>query len=286
MTENAVTYRPVEPTDSEALIDIAYRAFSAINAAHCFPPDFASPEDARNEMAMIFALPFVEGVLAEIDGRPVGSGFVWHLGEVIGVGPVTVDPDTQGRGIGRGVMQGLLEMVPNARSIRLVQAAFNIRSMSLYASLGFDIREPLVCMTGTPLGIAIKGYSVRPGHADDIGDIATVGHRVLGLDRAMEFSGAIQQGSAAVVVHEERIVGYTTGVGFYGHTVAEDNEGMKALIAAAPEISGPGFFLPTRNGDLFRWCLAHGLRVTQPMSLMSKGNYEEIQGAYLPNILF
>ncbi|HMP83599.1 MAG TPA: GNAT family N-acetyltransferase, partial [Verrucomicrobiota bacterium] len=64
------------------------------------------------------------------------------------------------------------------------------------------------------------------------------------------------------------------------------NDDLKALIAAAGEIGGPGFLLPTRNGDVFRWCLSQGLRVTQPMTLMSHGLYNEPRGAFLPSILF
>jgi hypothetical protein len=61
---------------------------------------------------------------------------------------------------------------------------------------------------------------------------------------------------------------------------------LKALIAAAPEITGPGFLLPTRNSEVFHWCLNQGLRVTQPMTLMSTGLYNEPRGAFLPSILF
>jgi hypothetical protein len=75
-------------------------------------------------------------------------------------------------------------------------------------------------------------------------------------------------------------------VGFFGHAAAETNDDMKALIAAAPEFPGPGFLLPTRNGDLMRWCLDEGLRVVQPMTLMSKGFYQEPKGAFLPSVLF
>jgi hypothetical protein len=44
--------------------------------------------------------------------------------------------------------------------------------------------------------------------------------------------------------------------------------------------------LPTRNGEVFRWCLENGLRVVQPMTLMSVGLYDEPAGAYLPSILY
>jgi hypothetical protein len=109
---------------------------------------------------------------------------------------------------------------------------------------------------------------------------------VHGHTRHNEVAGAIEQGAAKVAFRGNRITGYTTGIGFFGHAVGETNEDLKALIADAGEFGGPGFLLPTRNGDVFRWCLENGLRVVQPMTLMSKDFYREPQGAFLPSILF
>jgi len=80
-----------------------------------------------------------------------------------------------------------------------------------------------------------------------------------------------QKVSATVVEHDRRITGYATVIGFFGHAVGETNKDLKALIGAAKEFAGPGFLLPTRNGELFRWCLSNGLRIEQPMTLMTKG---------------
>jgi len=44
--------------------------------------------------------------------------------------------------------------------------------------------------------------------------------------------------------------------------------------------------VPMRNAPLFAWCLAHGLRVVQPLTLMSLGLYNEPAGAFLPSILY
>lgn len=84
---------------------------------------------------------------------------------------------------------------------------------------------------------------------------------VQGFHRGPELLEAIGQGSATVVEHDGRITGYTTGVGFFGHTVGESNEDLKALIGAAPEFPEPGFLPPTRNGEVLRWCLERGMRV-------------------------
>ena len=83
-----------------------------------------------------------------------------------------------------------------------------------------------------------------------------------------------------------RITGYATEVGFLGHSVAESNEDLKALIGRAEAFTGPGFLLPTRNSDLMRWCLEKGLRVVIPMTLMSTGLYNEPAGAFLPSVIY
>jgi hypothetical protein len=83
-----------------------------------------------------------------------------------------------------------------------------------------------------------------------------------------------------------RVTGYASSIAFFGHSVGETNEDLKALIAAAAEFQGPGILVPTRNAALFRWCLENGLQVVQPMTLMTMGLYNEPAGAYLPSILF
>ena len=83
-----------------------------------------------------------------------------------------------------------------------------------------------------------------------------------------------------------RLTGYTTGIGFFGHAVAETNADLQALIGAAPSFPGPGFLVPMRNAALVRWCLEHGLRIVQPMTLMTMGPYDEPKAAFLPSILY
>ena len=96
----------------------------------------------------------------------------------------------------------------------------------------------------------------------------------------------LSNGTALVVEHGGRVSGYATDIGFFGHAVAAGNDSLVALIAGAERISGPGMLLPSRNGEVFRWCLGRGLRVIQPMTLMSTGLYNEPRGAFMPSILF
>jgi hypothetical protein len=91
---------------------------------------------------------------------------------------------------------------------------------------------------------------------------------------------------ASVVERDGRITGYATPIAFFGHAVGETNDDLKALIAAAPSFPGPGLLVPTRNGALMRWCLAEGLRITQTLTLMTNGLYNEPSGAWLPSVLY
>lgn len=110
--------------------------------------------------------------------------------------------------------------------------------------------------------------------------------QVHGQDRSGELADAMKGGTAVVVERHERITGYVTVLAFFGHAVAETNLDLQALIASAEAFAGPGIIVPTRNSDLFRWCLENGLRVVQPMTLMTLGLYNEPAGAYLPSVLF
>jgi hypothetical protein len=170
--------------------------------------------------------------------------------------------------------------------VRLLQAAYHNRSLSLYAKLGFEVREPCLTLQGAPIGKQVSGYAVRAAAADDLGACDRVCFRVHGHDRSGELRDAIEQGTARVVEHDGNITGYCTDLAFFAHAVGESNEDLKALIGAARAFGGPGFLLPARNGALFRWCLQHGLRVVQLMTLMTMGVYSEPSGAYLPSILY
>ncbi|MDQ3835333.1 MAG: GNAT family N-acetyltransferase [Thermoproteota archaeon] len=274
--------------DAKQCGEICYKAFSAIAEKHNFPSDFPSPEAGVALISRLVTHPKVYGVVAESDGQIVGSNFVDERTIIAGIGPITIDPAMQDRTIGRELMQHVLNRVAQQRfvGVRLVQSAYHNRSLSLYTKLGFVVREPLSLMQGPSLSERIPGYTVRSANMDDLGPCNQLCLKVHGHDRGGELVDAIKRETATIIERSGHIAGYATSVGFLGHAVGETHEEVKALIAAAPEFWGPGFLLPTRNAELFRWCLEHGLRVVQPMTLMSIGLYNEPQGAFLPSILY
>ena len=96
---------------------------------------------------------------------------------------------------------------------------------------------------------------------------------------------SIKQGGARVVLHGDKITGYTTGLAYFNHSVGLTNDDLKALICSATDdhnsYGGPGILIPTRNTALFRWCLDNGLRLVQQLILMTIGLYNEPRGSYI-----
>jgi predicted N-acetyltransferase YhbS len=284
-----LTIRPAKEEDLQELGRICYEAFAAIAQAHNFPPDFPDVARANGLMKMMIGSDRMFGIVAEIDGRIAGSNFMSANDAIFGIGPITIDPRAQNKGAGAALMRAALvhAQEKHAAGVRLVQAGYHTRSLSLYSKLGFEVREQLSCMQGPAIGADIEGYAVRAAEPADAEAANALCRRVHGHDRASEVAQAFANGAPAKVVERQgRLTSYTTGIAFFSHTVGETTDDVKALIGAAESFGGPGFLVPSRNGELMRWCLAHGLRITQPLTLMTIGLYNEPAGAWLPSILF
>ena len=269
-----VTVRRATTEDTAVCGQICFDAFNTINQSHGFPSDFPSVDVATQFISTLFSHPGFYCVVAESDGRIVGSNCLDERSTITGVGPVTIDPQLQNRGAGRLLMQAVLDRATERRAagVRLVQAAFHNRSLSLYASLGFDIREPLSCMQGRTVQRTAPGCKVRPAQSTDIDASKTLALQVHGFDRGQELVEGIEHGTAVLVERGGRITGYSSLLGSFGHSTAETNLDLQALIASADSFAGAGILVPSRNSALLRWCLANGLRVTQPMTLMTNGS--------------
>ena len=283
-----VTLRTGKPGDALACGRICYEAFGAISRTHGFPNEFPSAEAATAPLYAQLTNPGFYSVVAETDHKIVGSNFLDERSPIVGVGPVTVATDAQDRGIGRLLMEDVLQRatVRQAPGIRGVQSAYHTRSLSLYAKLGFEVRAILACMQGAPPHSAFSGYHVRPGTALDIAACDALCVRVHGHHRHSEIADSVSHGGCMIVEHDGRITGYSAGLGFNTHSLGETNEDLKALIATAQAFTGPGILVPAANAALFRWCLDRGLRIVQTMTLMTIGLYNQPAGSYLPSVSY
>ncbi len=285
-----ITLRRAQAQDERECGRICHAAFTAIANAHNFQPDLPDVSVANAIVRAMLTHREFFSVVAEQDGKIVGSNFLDERNSISGIGPITIDPGVQNSGIGGRLMRAVMERSAalGFAGVRLVQAGYHSRSLSLYLKLGFNVREHLSCVQGPAINARIDGYVVRP--ATDAGaDLAACNElceRVHGHSRNGEVRDAISAGAAGIVERDGRITGYTTGIAFFGHTVCETTDDLKALIGAARSIDGPGFLAPSRNGELLRWCLGKGLRIAQTLTLMSKGLYNEPAGAYLCSVTY
>jgi len=285
-----ITVRPAVATDGEACGRIIHEAFKGVADRYGFPPHFPTAQLAIQRAHHCINHPSVYGVVAEREGQIIGSNFLDERDPIRGLGPVTVDPSVQVRGIGRRLMEAVLERARSAVGVRLVQDSFNMLSVSLYASLGFEVKEPLLLMRGKPNGKLPSGIVLRPLEEDDLSECAALCRRVHGFDRLNELRDALKALSPLVAVREGRITAYALALHRWplNHAVADTEEDMKALLltAGATNSEPLSFLLPVRHGNLFRWCLSEGFRAVMPMMLMTMGIYQEPDGCYFPSVLY
>lgn len=287
-TDTATVLREVEPADTETLARILFDAFGQIHDHHRFPRDFPSMEAAMGMLVAWVPHPEVWGVVAERDGRIVGSNFLDERDPIAGVGPITVDPQGQNAGVGRKLMEAVIERGKDAPGIRLVQDAFHMRSLSLYTSLGFEVTASCVVMSGTPEG-HVQRVDVRPLTEDDLEECGALCKKVHGFPRTGALRDALQAFAPQVAERDGRIVAYATTLNFWpmAYGVAETEDDMKGLLVGAAETTREplALLVPLRSG-LFPWCLAHGMRAVKPMNVMARGPYEEPQGSWFPSVLY
>ncbi len=288
-----ITIRSATEADAQACGRICYEGFRAVTDRHGYPPVFASIEVATRRLAAFLANPSVFGLVAELEGkrRIAGFNFLSERDPVRAIGPIAVDPSLHGSGIGRHLMQAALDRARGAPSVRLVQESYNIQSLSLYASLGFDAREVYAVVTGTPAPAALPpDWEVRPLREGDIPACEWLQQHVLGYSRINELRETLAAGAPWAALRDGRLRAYASVPTSWqaNHAMAETDEDLQALLLGAAR-SRPeplALLIPVRRAELFRWCLAQGLRAVRPMTLMSVGKYREPQGAYVPSVLY
>lgn len=284
-----VAIRRAQPSDIDVCARINYEAFKDISDRHLFPTDFPTLDFATEITSLLIENPSCFDIVAESEGSVVGCGFMDERNPIRGIGPVSVDRTFQGKGTGRQIMKALLKQGQDALGIRLVQESFNLASLSLYVSLGFEVKEPLLLLEGKFRSQPQYDFEVRPMVSEDVDECEALCKRVYRCDRTSEIKYALNHLSPLVANKQGQIVAYTCAVSTVGYSVAESEADMQALLLGAAAYS-PGevlcFHLPLRYASLFRWCLQEGLRGLKPLAVMAIGEYQQPAGCYFPSYLY
>jgi ribosomal protein S18 acetylase RimI-like enzyme len=281
-----VIYLEPKPAHIAALGCICFEAFGHLHDFHRVPRDFPQRVEAEKAISLFTLRPEFFGVAAEVEGRMAGANFLSTMDKVGGIGPITVAPDFQGCGIGRGLMERVLEHAHHKRmrELRLVQEAINTTSLSLYSSLNFVVREPLGKMIIKPS--AISDSSIRLAHAGDLSKLGELGERLYGVNRSRELALWLSM-DFKVLVHEKRgqIRGYFMP-GKLGHGAANTVEDMLAMIGEAGRLvpaESASFLCPLRNSELLHNALLSGHRLQKVLNYMTRGKYLPPEGVWTPS---
>lgn len=278
---------PPEPQHIPELARICFEAFKDIHDRHAFPRDIPNLELASQIMGLFISGKNFHGVAARVDGRLVGSNFISCTDAVGGVGPITVDPAFAGRGVGRALMKSVLDYAQQKgmEQIRLQQDSFNTKSLSLYASLGFDVRTPVGLMDAKPAAMADP--MVRHATVADLDALDNLTRRIYRCSRRGEITTLLGMNLPMFLREREgKVRGYFIP-GFMGHGVAETETDALALIGEAmrrvpPEVAV--YFCPLTLGNFYRAALKSGHRLRKIMTYMSLGPFAQPTGIWMPSI--
>lgn len=280
---------PARPEHVSEIGRICYEAFWDIADQHGFPPDFPSAAVARQVTGMLVQRDDFYGVTALLDGTPVGSNFLSLSDEVAGLGPITVEIPRQGQDIGRALMQDVIDY---ARSkgidrIRLQQDGFNMASLSLYASLGFDQKNACVLMQPAPA--SESDGTIRPLAEADLPACEELSRQIYKSSRRNEVAATLRWGMPCFVRERQgRVVGYLIPI-IFGHGVAETEDDALALAGEAARSVPPELarvFCPISQASLYRKLLKSGCRAIKLMNLMAIGPCESPDGVWMPSVLY
>ena len=278
--------RQARAEDVPELGRICYEAFKDLSDRHGFPSDFATVEFTQQVVGMFVAQEQGYSVAAYDGDTAKGSNFINMWGDVAGIGPVSVDIAAQGEGLGRRLMDDVIAAARNQghEMIRLCQDSFNMQSLALYTSMGFDTKEPLAYMELAASGEPDPGF--RPATASDFDAMDELCQSTYNVSRKGEYEVFLALGFPMFVLDRGHVTGYLISSAL-GHGVAETTEDLLTLLAGyGANAPGAHSFVPIRDGELYRGALAAGHRNIKVMNLMSLGPYEEPQGTYAPSVMF
>lgn len=176
-----------------------------------------------------------EGMVAEADGKLIGTVMAWRFGETTAtIGMVIVSPAAQGRGIGRQLMEAMIERLGD----RTIVLNATEEGLPLYLKLGFVETGRIYQHQGpapdVPLTELRPGERVRPkGKAD--GELAELYGKASGMERQALFDALAADSRTVVLSQDQHPVGFAMlrrfGRGWsIAPVVAPDAPGAKALI--------------------------------------------------------
>lgn len=212
----SVVIRPMGERD----VDAADRAMRlAFGTFFGFPEPAKFRADAEMIRPRWTADPSV-ALVAELDGRVVGSGLGADWGSMFIIGPVSVHPELWSRGIARHLMDGLIGLIA-ARSAVTLAGLFthpqSTKHVRLYESYGFlpnyltgVMSKPIAAAGAADTGTLLSRLSAAERTAALAGCRAVTAAVYPGLDLSREISAVADQrlGDTVLLMDGHDVAGF------------------------------------------------------------------------------
>ena len=258
----AIKYRKFMPADLEA----AHRLSLSVKWPH-----------RREDWAFVLGLG--SGYVAEDGGRVVGTILYWKHGERhASLGMVIVDPESQGKGIGRELMSLALADLEG----RVVLLNATPAGEPLYERLGFRAtgivhQHQGLAHAGTLVAPA-RGERLRPMGRSDARRLAALATRASGMSRGRMLTKLLDVAEGIVLDRGGEVIGFALLRRFgrgqaIGPVVAPDAKRARLLIAHWAAMNPRKFLrIDVHASDgLGAWLGRAGLKKVDTVISMSKG---------------
>ncbi|HWB45716.1 MAG TPA: GNAT family N-acetyltransferase [Hyphomicrobiaceae bacterium] len=277
--------RPARPEDLERADELVVASINDLTERH----GFGQMATSRPPSLQLFSLKDdPDGLwVAEDGGELLGFAWSWVCGDLWFLAQLFVSPGQQGRGIGNDLLARALDHAQKsgAGNRALITFTFNTVSQGLYMRHGFYPRFPIYFfgIARERLAGRLEGPDLRcealEGTASQMRTLAEIDARALGVSREKHHRFLINDPAT-------RGVGLYSGEACVGYAYVSAEGHVGPLAVAEPDALGPAFqtalslaseagtsrvtaFLPGGNDAALGAAVAHGMRITFPMVMMS-----------------
>jgi predicted N-acetyltransferase YhbS len=211
----------------------------------------------------------------EKGGRALATGLWWMFDDTLArIGLVIVAPEAQGRGIGRRLVETLLEDVSPRPIVLLATEA----GLPLYEKLGFAAFDRSVQYQGNYTGDPIQDPRISRVAASAIAEISDIDAAAFGALRGDMLRDLAKTGSVAVLTENGQISGYAMARAFgrgtvIGPLVAATEDDALALFRT---LARPGFVridCPADASTLIEYLQTAGLEDVGASPVMVRGGW-------------
>jgi len=302
--------RPMTPDNRSVFSNTLYRSFNEWYKKHGWPGDYfrCAPEEAGiffdvyNDLTPGCSFAFFDPGSGDL----MGSCFYHPREHHVSLGIMSVNPDYFGRGIGRGLVNQIIDYTEREgfRSLRLVGSAMNLDSFSLYNRSGFVPRvafnDMVISVPDSGLNIKTSGLDrVRQATADDVPAMSKLEMEISGISRVGDYHYCIENTreifhvSVLESIDDGGLDGFLISLkhpalNMIGPGVMRSEADTLALLAnELDRFKGmiPLFLIPMGKKEIVEQVYEWGGRNVETHLFQVRGEYKPFNGVVMPSFL-